>query len=96
MLQGNPITGAQRYSPLVSFDLPGHEELRYGLAIVDAADWPLVIGEPRFAHFTFIGVPEFKRLAREISPGMRFRLFDGKWHVGSGVVDEVEDRTLDE
>ncbi len=83
--------------PNLRFDIPGFEASRFGLTIMDDAEWPLKCGEEKLAHFTMLGNPEldaglFNQLADCIAPGVTFSLMEGPPVIGSGVVEDVEER----
>lgn len=93
-----PMPGGARYMPNIRFDLPGMATWQFGLTIMDDAEWPLREGETKWAHFYMIGArePEFERLVEGIRENVAFVLLEGSHVVASGVVNEVETRTIDE
>jgi hypothetical protein len=93
-----PMPGGVRYMPNIRFDLPGLETLRFGLTTMDDAEWPLCEEETKLVHLHMIGArePEFERLAKDLRESVQFVLLEGSQEVASGIVNEIETRTIDE
>ena len=90
--RAKPILDGVRYMPNIVFDFTPE---RFGLTRLHDFESPFAAGETKVARLTMLGVPEFAALAEALSPGMKFGLFEGSHEVARGVVDEVEERTLD-
>ena len=89
-LRRTPITG--RYRPHIVFDF---STTLFGLTQLDDVEWPFAPGETKPGRVTMLGHADFKPVVQAIAPGVRFSLLEGTHEVARGVIDAVEERTLD-
>jgi hypothetical protein len=89
------ISGGSRYSPNLRFDLPGISHMRFGLTVLDDVDWPLLPGETKLAQFNIGGHPDMEPLAHQLKPGTSFEMLNGWLIDGRGVVEEIDESTID-
>jgi hypothetical protein len=87
-----PLLDSGRYRPNIIFDFSAE---RAGLTTLHDFESPFSAEERKPARSTMLGVREFARLAELLQPGVTFGLFEGSHEVARGVIDEVEDRTID-
>lgn len=84
------------YRPNLRFDIPGLDRIQYGLVELYDTDGPVIPGEETLVYFTMYGHPDFVAPAKELASGTRFMILEGGTDVGSGIVEEVVERSLDE
>lgn len=87
-----PLTGVP-YRPLFRFDVPDLQDELWGLAELKETDWPFSPGETKLARFDMYG---HRKVCEALSIGANFTIQEGHNVVGSGVVEEIEYKEINE
>lgn len=87
-----PRTNERRYLPNIKFEF---SKERFGLATLYDFESSFLPGETKAARVKMLGIPDFASLIDGVEPGSKFVLYEGPREVAQGVVDEVEERTID-
>jgi hypothetical protein len=89
------VPGGRRFSPNLRLASPELGTTRWGLTVMEP-EKRISSGMEGVCRFRMLGVREFEPLAKHLVVGLEFTLSQGPIVLGSGVIIQLEEGTMDE